>query len=87
MSITYESQVWLNNAEFGEQSLRLLVLDRGMYDDVIARYPVDGSCDTMLVAGLERIKDAKNFGGVTTSRSRVRENQSDGLLRVDDENL
>lgn len=71
MSITYESQVWLNNAEFGEQSLRLLVLDRGMYDDVIARYPVDGSCDTVLVASLERIKDAKNFGGVTTGRSRV----------------
>jgi hypothetical protein len=84
---TYESEVWLDNAEVREQSLCLVVLNRWVYNDVIARNPVDGGCDTVLVASLQRVEDAEDLGGVATSGCGVREDQSDRLLGVNDEDL
>jgi hypothetical protein len=49
---TYESEVWLDDAEIGEQSLCLVVLDRWVHDNVVAWDPVDRGCDPVLVACL-----------------------------------
>ena len=38
----------------------------------------------MLVAGLKRVDNAQNLGGVATSAGRVGEDSADGLLGVDD---
>ena len=56
-----------------------------MHDHVITGDPVDGGGDTVLVAGLERVDDAEHFGRVAARRRRVREDETDGLLGVDDE--
>lgn len=39
----------------------------------------------MLVASLQRVDDAQHFGGVAASGGRVREDGTDLLVRVDDE--
>jgi hypothetical protein len=56
-----------------------------MHDHVVARNPVDRSCHLVLVTGLQRIDDAKDFSGVAAGRSWVGEDEADGLLGVDDE--
>lgn len=39
----------------------------------------------MLVTGLQRVHHAQNLSGVAASRGRVREDEADGLLGVNDE--
>ena len=56
-----------------------------MDNHIVTRNPVDRSGDAVLVAGLERVDNAQNLGGVTASAGRVREDGADGLLGVDDE--
>ena len=84
---TYESEIWLNDTEVGEQRLGLVVLDRGVYDDIVTRYPIYGRGYAVLVAGLEGVEDTKDFSRVATSGGGVREDQTDGLLGIDDEYL
>jgi hypothetical protein len=62
-----ESKIWLDDAEVGEQSLGLLVLDTGVDNDIVTRDPVDRSSDAMLVTGLERIDNTKNLSCVSAS--------------------
>ena len=57
-----------------------------MHDDVVSWDPVDGGGDAVLVAGLEGVDDAEDLGGVAAGRGRVREDEADRLLGVDDEN-
>lgn len=80
-----ESQVGLDDAEVREECLSLVVLDRGVDNDIVTRYPVDGGGDPVLVAGLQAVKDTKDLSSVATSRGRVRQDQTDGLLGVNDE--
>ena len=80
-----ETQVGLNDAEVGEELLGLVVLDAGGDDDVVAGDPVDRGGDLVLVAGLERVEDTEDLGGVAASRGRVGEDETDLLVRVDDE--
>ena len=40
-----KSQIGLDNPEVREESLGLLVLNTGVDNDIIARYPVDRGCD------------------------------------------
>lgn len=80
-----KSEVWLDNAEVGEQGLGLLVLDAGVDNHIISGDPVDGSGDAVLVSGLERVDDTENLGGVAAGGGRVGEDEADGLLGVDDE--
>ena len=80
-----EAQVGLDDAEVGEELLGLLVLDAGGDDDVVAGDPVDRGGDLVLVAGLERVEDTEDLGGVAASRGRVGEDETDLLVRVDDE--
>lgn len=47
-----ESKVRLDGAEFREQFLGLLVLDARVNDDIVARHPVDRSCNLVLVSSL-----------------------------------
>jgi len=47
-----------------EQSLSLLVLDAGVDDHIITGDPVDWGGDPVLIAGLERVDDTKDLGGV-----------------------
>lgn len=56
-----------------------------MDDDVVAGDPVDGGGDAVLVAGLERVDDAEDLGGVAAGGGRVREDGADLLGGVDDE--
>lgn len=44
-----EAQVWLHDAELGEQGLGLVVGDGGVDDDVVSGDPVDGGGDAVLV--------------------------------------
>ena len=80
-----ETQVGLDDAEVGEELLGLVVLDAGGDDDVVAGDPVDRGGDLVLVAGLERVEDTEDLGGVAASRGRVGEDETDLLVRVDDE--
>ncbi|KAL2285203.1 hypothetical protein FJTKL_08420 [Diaporthe vaccinii] len=80
-----ESQVWLDDAEVGEQLLGLLVLDGRVDNDVVARNPVDRGGDLVLVTGLERVDDAQDLGAVTAGRGGVRQDGADSLLGVDEE--
>ena len=80
-----EAQVGLDDAEVGEELLGLLVLDAGGDDDVVTRDPVDRGGDLVLVAGLERVEDAQDLGRVAARRRRVRQDQADLLVGVDDE--
>lgn len=79
-----EAQVRLDDAEVGEQLLGLLVLDRGVDNDVVARHPVDRSGDLVLVARLQRVDNAQDLVGVAASGSRVRQDGADRLLGVND---
>jgi hypothetical protein len=80
-----EAQVGLDDAEAGEQLLSLLVADGRSDNDVVARNPVDGRGDAVLVASLERVDDAEHLGGVAASGGRVGEDGADLLVGVDDE--
>jgi hypothetical protein len=52
---------------------------------LLTRNPVDRSGDAVLVAGLERVDNAQNLGGVAASAGGVGEDSADGLLGVDNE--
>lgn len=52
---------YLMNSEIGEQCLCLLITYRRVNDHVIALVPVDGSCDTVLVAELKRVDHSDDF--------------------------
>jgi hypothetical protein len=54
-------------------------------NNIVTRNPVDWGGDTVLVASLEGIDHTEDLGGVAASGGRVRENEADGLLGVDDE--
>ena len=56
-----------------------------MDDDVVTGDPVDGGGDLVLVAGLQRVDDTEDLGGVAAGGGRVGEDGADGLLGVDDE--
>jgi hypothetical protein len=68
-----------------EQGLGLVVLDAGVDNHIVARDPVDWSGNTVLVAGLKRVNNTEDLGGVTAGGSRVGEDETDSLLWVDDE--
>jgi len=80
-----EAEVWLDDAEVGEQSLGLFVLDGRVDNDIVSGNPVDRGGDAVLVAGLEGVQDAEDLGGVAPSGGGVRQDEADGLLGVDDE--
>ena len=56
-----------------------------MNDDVVAGDPVDGGGDAVLVAGLERVDDPEDLGGVAAGGGGVRKDGADLLGGVDDE--
>lgn len=64
---------------------RVLVLNARGHDDIIARFPVDGCVDTVLVRGEQRIYDAEQLGRAPTCGGRVGLNKADDLVGVDDE--
>lgn len=80
-----EAQIRLDNLEVGEELLGQLVVDRRVHDDVVARHPVDGRRDAVLVARLERVDHAQHLGRVAARGRRVRQDEPDRLLGVDDE--
>lgn len=69
-----EAQVWLYDLHLWEQLLGLWALDAGVHNHVITWHPVDWSGDAVLVAGLEGVDDAEDFGGVAAGGRRVGEN-------------
>jgi len=79
-----EAEVGLNSAQVGEELGGLLALDAGVNNHIVARNPVDGGGDLILVASLERVDNAKDLSAVSASRGRVREDGTDDFLRVDD---
>jgi hypothetical protein len=81
-----KSEVWLDDAEVGEQLLSLLILDRRVDDHIVARNPVDRGSDLVLVPRLKRIQCPKYLCSIATSRGWVGKNEADSLLRVNDEN-
>jgi len=80
-----ESKVGLYDAKLGEQLLGLLVVNGRVDNHIITRNPVDWSSDLVLITSLKRVDDAENLGGVAASRGGIRQDESDGLLGVDDE--
>lgn len=67
------------------QLLGLLVGDGRSDNDVVTWNPVDGGGDTVLVTGLEGVKDTEDLGGVTAGGGWVGEDETDLLLGVNDE--
>jgi hypothetical protein len=51
-------------------------------NDIVAGDPVDGGGNLVFVACLKRVDNAKDFGGVSTSRRGVGKDGSDDLLGV-----
>jgi hypothetical protein len=54
-------------------------------DDIVTRHPVDRGGDPVLIAGLQAVEDTENLGSVAAGGGGVREDETDGLLGVDDE--
>jgi len=81
-----ESKIRLDDAELREEGLGLVIFDAWVNDDIITGDPVDWGGDAMLVAGLERIDYAEDFSGVAAGGGGVGEDETDGLLGIDDEN-
>lgn len=81
-----EAQVGLRDLDAVREDLvRLLGRDRRVNDDLASRLPVGGRGDPVLVAELERVDRAQDLVELTAGRRRVLKNQTDRLLRVDDE--
>jgi hypothetical protein len=80
-----EAQVGFHNLEVGEELFGKVVVDRGVDNDIVSGHPIDGSCDAVLVARLQRIDNAQHLGGVAARRRGVGEDEADGLLGVDNE--
>ena len=51
----------------GEKLLRVLVVNTGMDDDIVALLPVYGGGDLVLVAQLQGVDNAENLVKVATS--------------------
>lgn len=56
-----------------------------MDNDVVTGHPVYRCGDAVLVTGLERVDNTEDLGGVAAGRGGVGEDETDGLLGVDDE--
>lgn len=56
-----------------------------MDNDIVTGNPVDGGGDLVLVTGLERVDDTEDLGGVAAGGGRVGQDETDGLLGVNDE--
>lgn len=56
-----------------------------MDNDIVTGDPVDGGGDLVLVTGLERVDDTEDLGGVAAGGGRVGQDETDGLLGVNDE--
>ena len=54
-----------------------------MYNHIIPRHPVDRGCDLVLISRLQRIHHTQHFSRIATRRSRVGENEANGLLGID----
>jgi hypothetical protein len=80
-----KAKIGLDNTVLREQRLGLLGVDAGVHDHIITGDPVDGGGDAVLVAGLERVDNPQNLGGVAAGGGGVGEDGADRLLGVDDE--
>jgi len=79
-------QVGLVDSVFWEKCLRLIVADRRMDNHVFTLLPVDGRGHTVLVTNLERVNDTNNFVKVATGRCWISNQETDGLLGINNEN-
>jgi len=80
-----ESEVWLDDAHLWPDLLSLFGLDWWSDDNIITWNPVDWGGDSVLVTGLQAVNDTEDFGRVSAGGGWVGENETDGLLGVDDE--
>lgn len=79
------AQVRLDLADLAKLLLGVGGADGRRNNHVVTHLPVDGSGNTLLVAGLQRINDTEDFGGVAAGGGRVHHGQTDLLAWVDDE--
>ena len=61
----------LVDCELREQSLCFIVRHTRVHNHILSRLPVDGSCDPVLVAELQRIDDTDDFVEITARRCGV----------------
>jgi hypothetical protein len=54
-------------------------------NDIVTRNPVDGGGDAVLVASLKAVEDTEDLGTVAACAGGIREDKTNGLLGVDDE--
>lgn len=80
-----KAQIWLDDLQIWPDILRIFGFDGRVHDHIVARDPVDRGCHLILVTRLERIDDAEDFSSIAAGRGWVREDETDGLLGVDDE--
>lgn len=79
------AEVWLDDAEVGEELLGQLVADGWVNDNIITWYPVDWGGDAVLVTSLQRVDNPQDLSSVPSSGGWVGHNEADGLFAVDDE--
>jgi hypothetical protein len=81
-----ESEVGLDDLDtLGEELVGLFGRNAGVDDNIVTLLPVTGSGDTVLVTELKRVNDTKDLIKVTASGSGVAQDETDGLLGIDDE--
>ena len=68
-----------------EELIRLLLLDTVGHNDILTRGPIHRSSDLVLGRNLQRVDHSQELIDVPSRRSRVREDEADDLLGVDDE--
>lgn len=81
-----KSEVGLDDLDtLGEELVGLFGRNAGVDDNIVTLLPVTGSGDTMLVTELKRVDNTKDLIKVTASGSGVAQDETDGLLGIDDE--
>jgi hypothetical protein len=80
-----ETEIWLDNFHLRPDGLGIFSLDTWVNNDILSWHPVNWSGDLVFVASDERVDNAENLCRVATSGSWVGENETNGLLWVDDE--
>ena len=68
-----------------EELIRLLLLNTVGHNDILTRGPIHRSSDLVLGRNLQRVDHSQELIDVPPRRSRVREDEADDLLGVDDE--
>jgi hypothetical protein len=80
-----ESEIWLDNIKFRPDFFGVFSLDTWVNNDPVTWNPIDRCSNLVLVTSLKRVHNTENLLGVAAGGCWVGENETDGLLWINDE--